>query len=84
MGKELNVLPEVARVKVLMDSINAIDQALLKELKDPNTFILKINIDYIQKQLAKKIYQDALTQEQKDSLLDAITRANVALDSILP
>ena len=38
----------------------------------------KANVGHIELQLGKEIYQESLTQEQKDSLTDAVTRAKVA------
>ena len=66
---------ETANVNALMDSVYAIDQALANEEGDSKQNILKANVDHIELQLGKKIYQDALTDEQKDSLEDAVTRA---------
>lgn len=68
-------MDEEINIPALMNSIIGIDQALLEE----NTFLkdefLKANIDFINQQLTKPEYQEALTQEQKDALEAAINRA---------
>lgn len=72
---------EVANVSALMDSVYAIDQALLNETELTDESIqqvLKLNFGHIKLQLSKQVYQDALTQEQKDTLNDASTRAKAA------
>ena len=70
---------EKANVNALMDSVYAIDQALSNEnegkMKEQT---LKANVGHIELQLGKEIYQEALTQEQKDSLADAVIRAKAA------
>jgi hypothetical protein len=70
---------EKANVSALMDSVYAIDQALGNEnegkMKEQT---LKANVGHIELQLGKEIYQQALTQEQKDVLADAVTRAKAA------
>lgn len=74
------IFVEEANVSALMDSVYAIDQALLKEEGNMKQNILKANVDHIELQLGKKIYQDALTEEQKDSLEDAVIRAKDAYE----
>jgi len=70
---------EKANVSALMDSVYAIDQALSNENEGKmKQQILKANVGHIELQLGKEIYQEALTQEQKDSLTDAVTRAKAA------
>jgi hypothetical protein len=71
---------ETANVNALMDSVYAIDQALANEEGDSKQSILKANVDHIELQLGKKIYLDVLTEEQKDSLEDAATRAKAAYE----
>jgi hypothetical protein len=70
---------EKANVSALMDSVYAIDQALGNEnegkMKEQT---LKANVGHIELQLGKEIYQQALTQEQKDALADAVVRAKAA------
>ena len=70
---------ETANVSALMDSVYAIDQALCNENEgNMKQQILKANVGHIELQLGKEIYQAALTQEQTDSLLDAVLRAKAA------
>jgi hypothetical protein len=69
---------EKANVNALMDSVYAIDQALQNEEGKSKQQVLKANVGHIELQLGKEIYQEALTQEQKDSLTDAVTRAKAA------
>ena len=67
---------ETANVSALMDSVYAIDQTLLNESEsDMKQQILKANVGHIELQLGKEVYQEALTQEQTDALLDAVVRA---------
>ena len=67
---------ETAKVLALMDSVYAINQTLLNESEsNMKQQILKANVGHIELQLGKEIYQQALTQEQTDSLLDAVVRA---------
>jgi hypothetical protein len=62
-----------------MDSVYAINQALSNENEgNMKQQILKANVGHIELQLGKDIYQQALTQEQTDSLLDAVVRAKAA------
>lgn len=67
--------PNPVNVQALMDSITGIDQALAHESGTLRDQSLKTNIDFINQQLAKTEYQEALTQEQKDALEAAINRA---------
>ena len=70
---------ETANVSALMDSVYAINQALGNENEgNMKQQILKANVGHIELQLSKDIYQQALTQEQTDSLLDAVVRAKAA------
>ena len=70
---------ETANVSALMDSVYAINQALDNENgSEMKQRVLKANVGHIELQLGKDIYQEALTQEQKDSLADAVTRAKAA------
>ena len=70
---------ETANVSALMDSVYAINQTLLNESQsDMKQQILKANVGHIELQLGKEIYQDALTEEQTDALLDAVVRAKAA------
>jgi hypothetical protein len=70
---------ETANVSALMDSVYAIDQALGNENEgNMKQQILKANVGHIELQLGKEIYQEALTQEQTSSLLDAVVRAKAA------
>ena len=70
---------ETANVSALMDSVYAINQTLLNESEsNMKQQILKANVGHIELQLGKEIYQQALTQEQTDSLLDAVVRAKAA------
>ena len=70
---------ETANVSALMDSVYAIDQALGNENEgNMKQQILKANVGHIELQLGKEIYQEALTQEQTGSLLDAVVRAKAA------
>ena len=70
---------ETANVSALMDSVYAIDQTLLNESEsDMKQQILKANVGHIELQLGKEVYQEALTQEQTDALLDAVVRAKAA------
>lgn len=70
---------ETANVSALMDSVYAINQALVNENEgNMKQQILKANVGHIELQLGKEIYQEALTQEQKDALLDAVARAKAA------
>jgi hypothetical protein len=74
---------ETANVNALMDSVYAIDQALSNENEGKIKLqILKANVGHIELQLGKQIYQDALTQEQKDSLEDAVVRAKAAYTTV--
>ena len=67
---------ETANVSALMDSVYAINQTLLNESEsDVKQQILKANVGHIELQLGKEVYQEALTQEQTDALLDAVVRA---------
>ena len=67
---------ETANVSALMDSVYAINQTLLNESQsDMKQQILKANVGHIELQLGKEVYQEALTQEQTDALLDAVVRA---------
>ena len=67
---------ETANVLALMDSVYAINQTLLNESEsNMKQQILKANVGHIELQLGKEVYQQALTQEQTDSLLDAVVRA---------
>jgi len=67
---------ETANVSALMDSVYAINQALGNESGgNMKQQILKANVGHIELQLSKEIYQEALTEEQTDSLLDAVVRA---------
>jgi hypothetical protein len=70
---------ETANVSALMDSVYAINQALTNENEGKmKQQILKANVGHIELQLGKEIYQEALTQEQIDSLEDAVVRAKAA------
>ena len=70
---------ETANVSALMDSVYAINQALGNGNEgNMKQQILKANVGHIELQLGKEIYQQALTQEQTDSLLDAVVRAKAA------
>jgi hypothetical protein len=70
---------ETANVPALMDSVYAIDQALGNENEgNMKQQILRANVGHIELQLGKEVYQEALTQEQTDSLLDAVVRAKAA------
>jgi hypothetical protein len=70
---------ETANVSALMDSVYAINQALNNESEfKVRQQILKANVGHIELQLGKEIYQEALTQEQIDSLEDAVVRAKAA------
>lgn len=70
---------ETANVSALMDSVYAINQALVNENEgDTKQQILKANVGHIELQLSKEIYQEALTQYQIDSLEDAVVRAKAA------
>ena len=70
---------ETANVSALMDSVYAINQTLLNESQsDMKQQILKANVGHIELQLGKEVYQEALTQEQTDALLDAVVRAKAA------
>lgn len=70
---------ETANVSALMDSVYAINQTLLNESEsNMKQQILKANVGHIELQLGKEVYQEALTQEQTDSLLDAVVRAKAA------
>jgi len=76
---------ETANVSALMDSVYSIDQALGNENNsDMKEQILKANVGHIELQLGKEIYQEALTQEQKDSLEDAVVRAKAAYTPVPP
>ena len=73
---EEQLFVETANVSALMDSVYAIDQTLLNESEsDVKQQILKANVGHIELQLGKEVYQEALTQEQTDALLDAVVRA---------
>ena len=77
-------LVEEANVSALMDSVYAIDQALGNENEgNMKQQILKANVGHIELQLGKEIYQEALTQEQTSSLLDAVVRAKAAYVSVI-
>ena len=70
---------ETANVSALMDSVYAINQALGNENEgNMKQQILKANVGHIELQLGKVIYTDVLTEEQTDSLLDAVVRAKAA------
>lgn len=69
---------EKANVSALMDSVYAIDQALLKDESKMKQQILKANVGHIELQLGKKIYTDVLTTEQSTSLSGAVVRAKAA------
>lgn len=70
---------ETANVSALMDSVYAINQALANENEgNMKQQILKANVGHIELQLGKDIYQQALTEEQTDALLDAVIRAKAA------
>lgn len=70
---------ETANVSALMDSVYAINQALVNENEsDTKQQILKANVGHIELQLSKEIYQEALTEEQTEALLDAVARAKAA------
>jgi hypothetical protein len=74
-----NPYVETANVSALMDSVYAIDQALGNENESKmKQQVLKANVGHIELQLGKDIYQEALSQEQKNSLADAVTRAKAA------
>ena len=70
---------EIANVSALMDSVYAINQALGNENEgNMKQQILKANVGHIELQLGKDVYTDVLTEEQTDSLLDAVVRAKAA------
>jgi len=74
---------EKANVSALMDSVYAINQVLGNENEGKmKQQILQANVGHIELQLGKEIYQEALTQEQKDSLVDAVTRAKAAYTTV--
>jgi len=76
---------EKANVSALMDSVYAIDQALSNENEGKmKEQILKANVGHIELQLGKEIYQEALTEEQTESLLDAVVRAKAAYTPVPP
>jgi hypothetical protein len=76
---------ETANVSALMDSVYAINQALGNENEgNMKQQILKANVGHIELQLSKEIYQQALTQEQIDSLEDAVVRAKAAYTEASP
>jgi len=70
---------ETVNVSALMDSVYSIDQTLLNESESGmKQEILKANVGHIELQLGKEVYQEVLTQEQTDLLLDAVVRAKAA------
>lgn len=70
---------ETANVSALMDSVYAINQALGNENEgNMKQQILKANVGHIELQLGKDVYTAVLTEEQTDSLLDAVVRAKAA------
>jgi hypothetical protein len=69
---------ETANVSALMDSVYSIDQTLLESESNMKQQILKANVGHIELQLGKEVYQEVLTQEQTDLLLDAVVRAKAA------
>lgn len=71
--------PNPVNVQALMDSIVGIDQALTQENNTLRDEFLKSNIDFINQQLIKPEYQEALTQEQKDALEAAMNRARMVI-----
>jgi ribonuclease HI len=76
---EEQLFVETANVSALMDSVYAIDQTLGNENEgNMKQQILRANVGHIELQLGKEVYQQALTQEQTDSLLDAVVRAKAA------
>jgi hypothetical protein len=76
---EEQLFVETANVSALMDSVYAIDQTLGNENEgNMKQQILRANVGHIELQLGKEVYQEALTQEQTDSLLDAVVRAKAA------
>ena len=76
---EEQLFVETANVSALMDSVYAINQALGNENEgNMKQQILKANVGHIELQLGKEVYQEVLTQEQTDSLLDAVARAKAA------
>jgi len=84
---EEQLFVETANVSALMDSVYAINQALGNENRgNMNQQILKANVGHIELQLGKEVYQQALTQEQTDSLLDAVVRAKAAyvVETLVP
>lgn len=78
---ELNtVTTPLTNIDDLLNSTFMIDKILNSQ--DPllvKTPILETNIDFLEKSLQKEEYLQLLTQEQKDFLLDAISRAQAAL-----
>ena len=75
---EITQLTETANVSALLDSIYAIDQSILNQNGEQLQQILKANIDHIELQLGKEIYQTALTKAQKTALANALTRGKAA------
>ena len=70
---------ETVNVSALMDSVYSIDQTLLNESESGmKQEILKANVGHIELQLGKEVYQEVLTQEQTELLLDAVVRAKAA------
>jgi len=85
MPQEEQPYVETANVRALMDSVYAIDQALINENNsDMKEQILRANVGHIELQLGKDIYLEALTQEQKDSLEDAVVRAKAVYTPVPP
>jgi hypothetical protein len=73
---EEQLFVETVNVSALMDSVYSIDQTLLNESESGmKQEILKANVGHIELQLGKEVYQEVLTQEQTDLLLDAVVRA---------
>lgn len=75
---EITQPTETANVSALLDSIYAIDQSILNQNGEQLQQILKANIDHIELQLGKEIYQTALTKAQKTALANALTRGKAA------
>jgi hypothetical protein len=72
-------MEEEINIPALMDSIVGIDQALQEEITELKNEFLKANKDFINQQLTKPEYQEALTQEQKEQLQVALDRIDTTL-----
>lgn len=70
---------ETANINALFDSVYVIDQAILFEQEGKQKQqSLRSNVHHLEQQLRKQVYLDALSEEDLQTVRDAIARGKAA------